>query len=223
MQAQTKIKEMNKDLKENKLSVRFLSTSLGGQMLGIPAKLNIKLRYSDHYTHTHTSGAMQNWTIRGNSVFDPDYTYTGHQPSSFDELAAFYMFYRVKSSKIKVMVSSLTSDVPIMAIVVPARELTSPSYWYYAAENTRAVVKYVATTAIPVTELVSYASTSMMYEGQNPTDQDFGAEVSTNPTKVWFWRIFSNSANGASTSSCAISIEIEYDVEFSQKQFLNSS
>lgn len=47
-----------------------------------------------------TSGAIQRYQFRANSLYDPDYTGVGHQPMFRDEMVAQYQFYTVLSSTI---------------------------------------------------------------------------------------------------------------------------
>jgi len=192
-------------------------------IIGIPGRIYAKLRYCEHYTHTHTSGALSSWEFRGNSVYDPDYTYTGHQPSGFDEYSAFYMYYRVKASSIKVTCTNLTADIPVVVVVLPRREIPANSSWIPHAENSRSKMTVLSSSGTPAKTITNSASTGALYDGQFARDQDFGAVVTANPAKTWYWTIVSQSANGSSTSSCSLTVDIEYEVEFSQKQFLGTS
>jgi len=200
----------------------LMAMDIPRSLIGIPPMVRVKLRYADYTTHTHTSGALQNWTLRGNSVYDPDFTYTGHQPTGFDELAAFFMYYKVVASKVIVKASSLTSDIPQVVVIRPVRENVAPSDWENAVESTRSAFDFIPTNGIPMTTTENHASTAALYPGQNDDDQDFGADVGSNPTKVWYWRIDTQSS-GASTAVLAINVIAEYDVIFSQKQVLGSS
>jgi hypothetical protein len=218
--------EIKKENPKNKLSEtvsKFFSSSLHSRLLGVPQKLSAVLRYTDSYTHTHTSGAVQTWLFRGNSVFDPDYTFTGHQPVGFDEYAAFYQHYIVRRSRIVVYVSSLTAAVPQVCVVRPVTEIVAATDYKEQVEATMSSYKVIPTTSIPVQTIENVASTSKLFEAQLSSDQDFGALVTTNPAKVWYWQIVTEPANGASTTVLALTVVIEYDVEFDQKQVLTTS
>lgn len=192
-------------------------------LLGIPTCMRVKLRYVDHTTHTHTSGAIKTWLMRGNSVFDPDYTFTGHQPSGFDEFAAFYQYYRVVASKVEVILSSLTALVPMMCLVRPVREIETQSQYNPGVESTRAVYGVLPDTGVPNLILHNKATTAELFSGQSSTDQDFGALVSANPSKQWYWEVLTQSANQASTASLAVTMIVTYEVIFSQKEVLSVS
>jgi hypothetical protein len=200
-----------------------LDKGFSSSFLGVPPSIKVRMRYADSYTHTHTSGALQTWLFRGNSVYDPDYTYTGHQPSGFDELAAFYQYYRVEASKIDVHTSSFTTDIPQIVCVRPVREIESQTNWSAPVESTRSVYATLATINIPSTELRNHATVKSLYSGQESKDQDFGALVTANPAKVWYWEIITQTCNKASTASVILTVFIEYDVIFSQKEVLSIS
>jgi hypothetical protein len=217
------IKKENPKVKLSETVSRFFSSSLHSRLLGVPQKLRAVLRYTDSYTHTHTSGAVQTWLFRGNSVFDPDYTYGGHQPVGFDEYAAFYQHYIVRRSRIVVYASSLTASVPQICIVRPVTEIVAATGYKEQVEATMSSYKVVPTTSIPIQTVENEASTAKLFEAQLSSDQDFGALVSADPAKVWFWQIVTQPANGASTATLALTAVIEYDVEFDQKQILATS
>ncbi len=59
----------------------------------MPVYIMSPQRYSEVLTFTLVSGAVQSYSFRANSLFDPDRTGTGHQPLGFDQLSALYNRY----------------------------------------------------------------------------------------------------------------------------------
>ncbi len=216
-----KIVQSIQGLNKLKLNKELLAST--GRMLGLPNRIRLDLKYSTFATHTHTSGAIQEFDFRGNSVFDPDYTYGGHQPVYFDQIALVYMYYRVKSCHIKVSIHNLTSGVPATAVIVPVRELNPVTAWSAYSEQSLAKTISVNDIGGPTTVITGSMSTARIFDGQLELDQDFGSLVTTNPAKQWYWVLVTNSTNSASTSSCIVQVELVYDVEFSQNQFLDVS
>jgi hypothetical protein len=212
---------MNKVMVNNKVTFNLSPTS--SRMLGIPPQIKVNLKYCDHYTHTHTSGALSSWIFRGNSVYDPDVTYTGHQPLGFDELSAFYNVYRVNKSTMRVQFYSLTQDIPQVAVLTPVREVESVADYRVRSETTMNKTLYVASTGVPPVQMTHSVSTQKMFPSQMVHDQDFYSLTSTNPTKVWYWEIVTQTANRSSTSSIDIVVYIEYEVIFGQKELLGIS
>ncbi len=62
----------------------------------------VKLNYADVITLAPGAGAIVIHQFRAASIFDPDFTGTGHQPLLHDQYALLYGRYRVISAKIKV-------------------------------------------------------------------------------------------------------------------------
>jgi hypothetical protein len=60
----------------------------------------VVLKYSDYYLLTASSGIAYA-EYSGNNVYDPDVTFTGHQPYYYDRYAALYQNYVVLGSKFK--------------------------------------------------------------------------------------------------------------------------
>jgi hypothetical protein len=207
----------SKDPKEVMISRNVLSNA----WVGMPERHRVTLAYVDHYTHTHSSGALQRWDIRGNSCFDPDYTYTGHSPQSFTELAYFYQRYKVISSYIMVTVTSLTANIPIVVTVLPCRELTTYTDINNPSELGLADMKVVPDIYVPGTVIQCRESSAKMFGVSNLSDEDYGANVTGNPSKVWYYSIMSQTANQASSTSCTITLRVLYDVEFYTKQSLS--
>jgi len=77
-------------------------TGLSRSDFGFPDVLRTKLQYCDVVQLAASAGSPGLYQFRMNSLFDPDYTSTGHQPQWFDQLSAVYSYYRVLKSKITV-------------------------------------------------------------------------------------------------------------------------
>jgi len=81
-----------------------------GSSSGIPNRLFVKFKYSDTYTQTTTTG-MNVRQMRGNGLYDPDYSGVGHQPRLFDQFASLYNDYRVHAVKFRATFGTTTSNV----------------------------------------------------------------------------------------------------------------
>lgn len=72
-----------------------------------PPTLFAKHRYTEQltlYTDNLTNRTGSEYAFRINSLFDPDFTGTGHQPVGFDQMSAIYRIYRVYKVDIQVRV-----------------------------------------------------------------------------------------------------------------------
>lgn len=55
----------------------------------------VRLTYADNYRHVFNYGSAASQVFRTNSIFDPDFTGTGHQPLGRDLWASMYDYYCV--------------------------------------------------------------------------------------------------------------------------------
>lgn len=193
--------------------------------IGVPDEMYVKLVYHDSYTHTHTSGATQLWEFRANSVYDPDYTYTGHQPTGFDELAALYQRYLVTSSSIEVEASQLSSsgsNIPIVVAILPRLEQNAITDINTIVEQQNAVHTTVSGNTADANNhyhISCYRSMNKMFGIKSvANDLDYSATVTTSPNQVAFFSVFSNSANQGSTSIVALTCTLTFWVKFYKKQ-----
>jgi len=67
-----------------------------------PAKIRVRMRYSEVVAIDATVGFPGHYLFLANSIYDPNYSGTGHQPMGRDTYATLYNHYRVASSKITV-------------------------------------------------------------------------------------------------------------------------
>lgn len=77
---------------------------------GFPARLMVKLRYCQTFALNPGAGTLVQQNFRANSLFDPDSTGVGHQPSNYDRLTELYDRYTVVSSKIKICDVGVTTS-----------------------------------------------------------------------------------------------------------------
>jgi len=83
----------------NGMSASLAKVSLS-TMPVFPATIKKSLRYADAFSFTATSGAVTNYVLRANDLFDPDLSGGGHQPMGFDQLMTWYNHFCVFESKL---------------------------------------------------------------------------------------------------------------------------
>lgn len=85
---------------------------------GFPKTYTCKLRYTEVITLDPTATSTPVHVFRCNSIYDPDYTDTGHQPAGFDQLAACYNYFSVKRADLRASVVGVGSGDASQAIGV---------------------------------------------------------------------------------------------------------
>lgn len=72
-------------------------------LTGLPNSKLVRLRYTENLALNPGAAAMVEYEWRANSIYDPNYTGTGHQPAGAVELRPWYDHFTVLSSWIKMV------------------------------------------------------------------------------------------------------------------------
>lgn len=200
----------------------------------IAPKTFVKLRYSqlEYVTMVNAGvGSLYGYYVfRGNSVFDPDQTGTGNQPTGRDQWYGFYANCTVLGSKIITRVVNSNNTAQWKISVTP-RTLTS---WN---TTTEAVADYPGSKSKIVgtsnggghITIKNYYSTSTMYGVSKKEVKDdpllYGATSGSNPTTQWYWLVSAIPADthGATGNNLNISATIVYYCMFSDRLELDVS
>lgn len=156
------------------------------------------------------------YTFRGNSVFDPDYTGGGHQPVYRDIFATVYSRYRVLGSKIIVSVANEQASSALQITVVPASTITAFTTSTYPIEHPHAkMMRLVGVGAILTGRLTHVITTKQLLGlmSNEIKDQDYSALVGAQPASEWYWQIVAQDLS-VQNVACSVQVVIVYDVEF---------
>lgn len=82
-----------------------------------PQQLVATLRYSEIVGIATNIGGVGEYVFRTNSLYDPNYTSTGHQPMYFDQYMTVYNHYTVLKSKITVQSMDLATGKPYVCSI----------------------------------------------------------------------------------------------------------
>lgn len=100
----------------------------------IPARQIVKMKYADNINTA--VGTAFNYKFNLNSIFDPNFTGTGHQPYGHDQLQALYNRYRVISCSY--VITAYSGATGICYGVMPANEAVTFTTLAELRENPRA-------------------------------------------------------------------------------------
>lgn len=183
--------------------------------LGYPDSLTCVLTYADVFAIAPGSQAGT-YTFRGNSLFDPDYTSTGHQPYYYDQLSAIYSRYRVFSSRIRAAAMNNVGTSPVQITVVPASEVVALGLTTHPLEYPRAKGAKLLGVAGYQTTVVTHSATTQAILGlrnKQILDEDFSALTGANPVSIWYWMVSAYDVQAANVS-VGVQVTIEYECEF---------
>lgn len=188
---------------------------------GFPDRIRVKMAYYASFNASQSSGVAVLQQYRGNSVFDPDYTLTGHQPTSFDQWKAFYGRYRVHGSAIRIIsvlpgnsAMSGTNTVGQICIVAPSIDTGT------LAETDIAEMAYskskASTYYTPIRELRSYMSSAKILGVSKRSiedEDDNTAPTNAAPLNSWFWNVLVVQPGLTTTVDYSVTVKLTYYTE----------
>ncbi len=193
-----------------------------------------KLNYRVEVPINLTTAALDQYFLRGNSVFDPNGTGVGVQPDGFDELAARYRAYQVMGSTIRVRVVNLSGSAPAQIAVVPAAEITSLNSWtqvcIYPRSRPHKVIglstggnnvkyfksRFPRACAGRAYERTEYQGSQRMLGVDRAQfgNIEYQALVTANPSRMWNWIIAAAAVDGVTSINLDIVADVTYYVKF---------
>ena len=179
----------------------------------------LKLKYSDEFTMAlpATSVGLRH-AFRGNSLFDPDYTATGHQPMYFDQLCSAtgpYYRYRVAASKIYFCLQTLGTTPAassIRVVLFPTNDINPPDNGYPALSEMPRSRTRCGNASEHDIKIGHYSTTAAEWgrSRQAVQDSDFTGEYNTNPAKQWFWYFSMYSTDESTAITVYVSVKVTY-------------
>lgn len=174
-----------------------------------------KLNYQDYYTY-NVPGGISIQQYRGNSVYDPDATGVGGQPTMFDQLAGLYNKYIVYASKIHVRVIN-TDNVPVRVVLIPTLNGTTFSSVGAAIDFPSSKYRLLSPSGSggDKCSIVHYAKSANISNIKDIMDEssDLGAAVTNNPSKPWYWQLYFQNDDGGNLV-LTYQVKITYYVKF---------
>jgi hypothetical protein len=106
---------------------------------GVPAYTYANVSYPFAFTSSSTTANTWYWQFRLNSLYDPDFTGGGSQPTTFDQWMALYDRYRVIACEVDLSVSILNLATPIQVAFAPSVD-AAPTLTYPGVGGLREAV-----------------------------------------------------------------------------------
>lgn len=187
-----------------------------------PDIMSVQIRYSG--SGRFTAVTFDSLVLRGNSIFDPDFTGVGGQPMGHDQWAAFYRRYRVKASKIEVSVNgNATNETGF--IIVPLNTNTTVASAQVARESAYALVGDLGRTDTNSSSKYSHYMTTAKMKGASKDivmyDSDLNAAFGANPNLGWYWHLVAYDARGGVANvNLTLTYAITYYVDMYDRESL---
>lgn len=196
----------------------------------LPNSVYCKLKYSSDFAlNIPSAGIPAVYIFRANSLYDPDFTGTGHQPRGFDQLMAFYNHYTVVGAKITLSIDSSHTSPCTYGIALRSTTTAGTTPEAYM-ENGKAIWKvhnWAAGTSggLRNSKLSYKFSTSKFFNNVMPLDDDvYTGSATGNPAEQAYFHIWAYSNDQSIDPAAeAPTIHIEYLTVFTEPKALSIS
>jgi len=188
-------------------------TSVKGN--GFSDKMFVKLKYVEELNLTDIVGTNIYYSFRGNSLWDPNLTGSGHQPLFFDQYAAIYQRYKVFASKITVLVTNPTSSPCNMVLQSGTDNYLGSSYSQILEQPGAKVTRTIPPTNQMTSKMTNFSTTRRAcgLSRKEVSEENYSALVTGNPNEIWYHNLFFQNAY-AIAINVYITVQITYYAQF---------
>lgn len=185
-----------------------------------------QLLYTDTHSQTTTT-SMHVRQFRAISLFDPDFTGTGHQPKGYDQMAILYLDYRVRAVKLTATIICTTGNQGFVAgISWQGSTSGHPTDIAGLFESSRAISRVGSHEKGPIT-ISKYFPIEKIYGRSSITirgEKDYAAGVGANPDAVnGAINIHFHNIDGDTSTDFKVLYTLRYYCEFNNPVFLSGS
>lgn len=208
----------SKDGRSNKNSARVQPTlsTYRSPRVGFPFQMRMVHRYCSLVNLAYSIGTIPIVTFSANGLYDPDITYTGHQPMYFDQMSALYNHFSVISSRITMKGSALTNGGVITSVVGITNDdnanVTYVNSAFLVEDNTKHSA-WAITGGIngAVVNLRSNWKHRDVFGGNLLANTQNQGTSSANPAEQSYYNIWLEATDRSTTCNFQAMVEIEYD------------
>lgn len=203
---------------------------------GFPKRMLAKLRYVQNVTLNAGAGTYAVNLFSANSLYDPDATGTGHQPSNYDRLCAIYDRYTVLGARCTASVNPSTSSALAPGIMVVAlSEAGDTISIAHAAGGIANVLeqpmlahtyKNIGAISNGVVKVSRNFSAKKFHgiKGSMVGLSPYTSDIANNPTeRVYFEVAIVSNDDSTDPGNYTVLVEIEYVAMFTELKYADSS
>lgn len=192
----------------------------------LPQRFPVRMRYRSSNTISCVSGAPGTWTFGLNSLYDPDITFTGHQPMLFDQLAGLYSNYCVYNAKIGFTIIPVgTETSPSLAVLYGSNTNTASSFTLDEAREQKGAVEIaLGGDRSPVSLARTFSIRELMGKSRDFVldDTTYACAVTAAPADIAY-AIFEIGTRDGSSRTYYVEAIVDFDCSFSQVKQQSSS
>jgi len=181
----------------------------------------VRMVYCEQYVRANAGPETYVWSH--NSIHDPDFTGTGHQPRGHDEWAMFYRRYYVYAARCEVSIAN-TGITPVIA-VLSATAQNNGNYANIARgveqPNTRHVI--VPRDNRTPAKLSYYITTSELIGHNTAYERDYAPTFGLDPNTRTFFRFGLDTMPAINAKEVEFHVKITYYVRLDERVVLPDS
>lgn len=191
----------------------------------LPEVLQTKLKYCQFISRTFSTAPDQ-YAIRMNGMYDPDYTGVGHQPYGFDELSTLYLSYVVKACKIVI------ANAPNGAIHMTIRPASTASdtssgndVLAAEAERPNCLTATICPASAGQSRFMKYYSKISKVAGKKITrnSEDYLGSYNSDPTIQPFYHIVQQNIDRATSTTNKMVVSVTYYCQWFKRRTYTQS
>lgn len=182
--------------------------------------LSVEGRGVVHPYHTYNANTLgigtflNDYKIRGNGMYDPEYAVGGSQPFGFDQYAAIYRKFYVKSSEVKVLAmwNSNTESNGCLLVWADANptDPISPKVAHERCLANGGKIKYLNNVYSPAVVITHKAYTKKILKSGMSEDNNHGTGA-TDPSEQWYWHIVNTNEDATVAKGARLFIDVKYE------------
>ncbi len=192
-----------------------LSVAVAGAVYRSPfvqRERRANLVYYDTYQLATVSTLIGAQVFRSNSIFDFDFTSTGHQPLYRDQIAAMYQQYKVLKTTFHWSCSTSNTNNGLMTVLSYAS--SPPTNISEIVEFSRRAPKTIISAQITSGDFVVDTATGLgLHSAEFASNPLYNTAVGSNPTNVVFTQ-FGLFPATATDTGCSLRVTAVFDVLF---------
>lgn len=193
-----------------------------------PRRFTRKFQYCEHISFATTAAGLPGvYQFKTNSMFDPNFTGTGHQPLFRDEMVLLYGHYRVNSMRYKI--TNTSGNVTMHGVVMATQDTSygPASFDLDVSMEKRGCGKYQSW--FPGQPQVSWSGEIQNYKLMSvskktyETDDKYRSTNTGEPSELGYLSLIIQSPQLALSQSYSFMVELEYDTVWEDPLVVASS
>lgn len=192
------------------------STFPDGRKPGFPSERVVTLPYVDSGQFSSGTTTVSKNQFRMNSVFDPDYTATGHQPYGFDQWKVLYNHYVVEACTAEVVLTTTATGTvaPVLFGMYVSDDFTVQNQSYQLIEAGSAWDMSSIRSSGPKTLKVHLDVSKFLNRRNLAADPDLRTSTSTNPIEQIYLTLWTQSTDLTNAMATSYNLTLNFRVRF---------